>query len=273
MLLALVSFAALPWFVSAAAITLIGWHATSNLRYVDSEYSSALLGSGTRRRVLLTALCTLDRFLAGQILIAWGIGRTLILVREFVTGISGISPQAAERNPQHDARASAQSKSWMTLALQTVSTATRVQTRLAGHVARELGQQSIVQRALNTPTPAAEAAPSSLQRIPPPPLSSCNASRSQPASLGPAASFAYAAAAALPPSPRTATPWSEGEEEEEGDDEDHDGHDGHDAQEVVRQKEQEKANVAAEASPAGSEIDRFIAARSEMGQGKGSGPV
>jgi hypothetical protein len=207
-MLFVLSLAALgPWCLAICTVVLLGWHATSHLAYAETEYSAGVFGAGLRRQVLLTAFTVFDRLLAGQIMLAWGLARALILLREFVTGLTGISPsvQSEVSGPLQEALAAGRARSWMSLAMQTVSTATRVQTRLAGHVARELGHQVKQQQQQQQ-----HQAPST----PRTPLSSLIALSPQLAQR-PARGRPAANVSALPePPPAGAAPWDDEEQEE-----------------------------------------------------------
>jgi hypothetical protein len=259
-MLFLLSLAAMgPWCVAVALVVLLGWRATSNLVY--SEQPAAASSPGLpllRHRLLLPAFCLVDRFLAGQILLAWALARGLILLREFLTGLTGVS--VSERVPS--AAASAAAFSWMSMAMQTVSTATRVQSRLAGHVAREIGHQ---QRQIASGGGEAAARPGAFFGAQHPLIFGRTATPGSGLSLPPActpteASVADPAAAAEALRPRSpqASPWAV-EDDGDGSDACSDG---------CGEEELQRSDTS---DLAAREIDAFIGSRRRAGDVRAGG--
>jgi hypothetical protein len=155
--------AALPLMVLALALTT-GWLATSHLRYTPADPEAVLSATVMRTMQLV------DRLLAGQAILLYGMAKHLMLLREFVAGLANISVVEAE--PATDAlqaggAAAAASSSprpsplggWLAKAMKAASTASRVQSRMYGHVVREItmGAGNGADAASGTPTPAGPA--------------------------------------------------------------------------------------------------------------------
>jgi hypothetical protein len=121
-------------FVVLCAI--IGWVATMHVSYEVEDSPRRL------PQWMVHAIVAMDRTLLGQAIIASVISNRLILTREFIAGLTNIRVTEAPPEPtQAPSLSRSAAMTLMTNVMKMASTASRVQSRMYGHVAREIALQ------------------------------------------------------------------------------------------------------------------------------------
>lgn len=133
----------LNFFVIALGVPLLaafalGWLATGHVNYtVDAGSPFASVGS---------YVVAFDRLLLGQIMLLSGLVRNLVYARELLVGITGMHTEGEATPAAEVPRRSAAPVNWLQRGLGFLSSARRVQARMAGHVAREIVGEHMQQR-------------------------------------------------------------------------------------------------------------------------------
>jgi hypothetical protein len=126
-----------------ALFLAVGWLATAHVTY---DATTSRVPAAALRLVQL-----FDRILAGQIIIFYGIARYAAMLREFLAGLVNLGVHereeaAAAGTPATPLAAGSPLGGWLAKAMKAATTASRVQSRMYGHVVREI--------AFNTGEPA-----------------------------------------------------------------------------------------------------------------------
>ena len=159
----------------------MGWWAGGDVEYTIESPSS-----------LFPLFVAIDRLLLGWIICSEGTARNLIYLRELLVGVNGLrvsevngvaggnegvaaaSAASSATTPHTSTTAASRMASvnragaatWMVRALKLVDTATRVNMRLKGHIAREIIQEHLLQPRVITTATAASSSSSSTAQTP-----------------------------------------------------------------------------------------------------------
>jgi len=129
----IVGLLALLPILGMAGSLVLGWLATTQMVYTTDSATPSWL---------LRACATTDRILLGQAIIFSGLAGRLMALREFTCGLMNLS---VNERPSEQRGMSAASRSMamglMGQAMRIMTTANRVQSRMYGHVAREIALQ------------------------------------------------------------------------------------------------------------------------------------
>lgn len=127
-----------------ALFLAVGWLATAHVTY---DATTSRVPAPALRLVQL-----FDRILAGQVIIFYGFARYAAMLREFLAGLVNLGVHereeaaAASGTPATPLAAGSPLGGWLAKAMKAATTASRVQSRMYGHVVREI--------AFNTGEPA-----------------------------------------------------------------------------------------------------------------------
>jgi hypothetical protein len=119
---------------------VLGWLATSHMTYASGNSPTSSLPAAALRCVQV-----LDRLLAGQVIIAYGLAKHLAMLREFLAGLADVheitEPAGSGSGSLPSSAPSSYSSplgGWLSKAMKAAGTASRVQSRMYGHVVREI---------------------------------------------------------------------------------------------------------------------------------------
>jgi len=127
------ALATLPLLAVLVSLAL-GWLATAHLVYEEADQNAVMPAAA------VAAIRLIDRMLAGQAIILHSAVRNIAMLREFLAGLANLSmvPATAAETPAAATWRTPVVSGWLTKAMGVATTASRVQSRMYGHVVREI---------------------------------------------------------------------------------------------------------------------------------------